>query len=79
VRSDLKGLGLGWGLMQLMIEWARAEGLRRTEGQVLRENTTMLNVCRRLGFAIRTDPHDPDIKIVKLALTQSSDVSPLTA
>jgi acetyltransferase len=75
VRSDLKGLGLGWGLMQLMIEWARAEGLRRIEGQVLRENTTMLNVCRRLGFAIRTDPHDPDIKIVKLALTQSSDVS----
>ena len=79
VRSDLKGFGLGWGLMELMIEWARAEGLRRIEGQVLRENTTMLNVCRRLGFAIRTDPHDPDIKIVKLALTQSSDFSPLTA
>jgi acetyltransferase len=79
VRSDLKGLGLGWGLMQLMIEWARAEGLRRIEGQVLRENTTMLNVCRRLGFAIRTDPHDPDIKVVKLALTQSSVFSPLPA
>ncbi len=79
VRSDLKGLGLGWGLMQLMIEWARAEGLHLIEGQVLRENTTMLDICRRLGFAIRTDPGDPDIKVVKLALKQSSDLSPLTA
>jgi acetyltransferase len=59
VRSDMKGLGLGWGLMLLMIEWARAEGLRLIEGQVLRGNTIMLDMCRRLGFAIRTDPDIP--------------------
>ena len=28
VRSDLKGHGLGWQLMQLIIEYARAEGIR---------------------------------------------------
>src|SRR3712207_9402297 len=61
MRSDLKGLGLGWELMRLMIEWARAEGLRVVEGQVLRENTVMLDMCRRLGFTIRSDPGDPDI------------------
>ena len=38
VRSDLKGHGLGWPLMQLMIEYARSEGIRTINGQVLREN-----------------------------------------
>ena len=38
VRSDLKGRGLGWLLMQLIIEYARAEGMRTIEGQVLQEN-----------------------------------------
>jgi acetyltransferase len=66
MRSDLKGLGLGWELMRLMIEWARAEGLKVVEGQVLRENTVMLDMCRRLGFAIRGDPDDRDIQIVTL-------------
>jgi acetyltransferase len=66
VRSDLKGLGIGWELMRLMIEWAAAEGLRTIEGQVLRENTVMLEMCRGLGFDIRSDPDDPDIKVVTL-------------
>jgi len=34
VRSDLKGKGLGWLLMQLIIEYARAEGIRSIHGQV---------------------------------------------
>ena len=42
VRSDLKGRGLGWLLMQTIIEYARSEGIKRIEGQVLRENTTMM-------------------------------------
>jgi len=36
VRSDLKGEGLGWALMQIMIDYARWQGLARIEGQVLR-------------------------------------------
>jgi acetyltransferase len=36
------------------------------EGQVLRENSTMLDMCRSLGFEIRSDPNDLDIKVVKL-------------
>jgi acetyltransferase len=34
------------------------------EGQVLRENTTMLALCRKLGFALRTDPSDPEVLLV---------------
>ncbi len=66
LRSDLKGQGLGWELMRLMIEWARAEGLRVIAGEVLRENMAMLEVCRRLGFDIRPEPDDPEIQIVSL-------------
>jgi acetyltransferase len=68
VRSDLKGRGLGWLLMQLIIEYARAEGLKRIEGQVLAENRTMLGMCRDLGFAIAADPEDPETCRVTLAL-----------
>jgi acetyltransferase len=68
VRSDLKGRGLGYLLMQTIIEYARAEALAVIEGQVLRENTTMLAMCRELGFSIAPDPHDADTCLVKLVL-----------
>jgi acetyltransferase len=41
IRSDMKGRGLGYLLMQLIIEYARAEGLKIIEGQVLSENSVM--------------------------------------
>jgi len=68
VRSDFKGRGLGYLLMQLIIEYTRAEGLKLIEGQVLSENTAMLTMCRELGFTIATDPHDPGTCLVTLAL-----------
>jgi acetyltransferase len=68
VRSDQKGHGLGWHLMQLLIEYARAEGIRAIEGQVLSENTTMLAMCRQLGFDVKPDASDPAICVVKLAV-----------
>ncbi|WP_046865786.1 bifunctional acetate--CoA ligase family protein/GNAT family N-acetyltransferase [Microvirga massiliensis] len=70
LRSDLKGIGLGWELMRLMIEWARAEGLQEVEGQVLRENKTMLEMCKNLGFQCSADPDDPDIRVVTLSLAE---------
>jgi len=69
VRSALKGHGLGWLLMQRMIEYARALGLARVHGQVLAENTTMLRMCAELGFHIEDDPSSSGIKIVTLELT----------
>ncbi len=68
VRSDLKGHGLGWQLMQLLIEYARAEGIRAIGGQVLCENTTMLAMCRQLGFEVAPDATDTSICFVKLAV-----------
>ena len=69
LRSDLKGRGLGWKLMELIIEYARTEGMRRIEGQVLGENRVMLRMCRELGFAISPDPDGADIQRVVLTLS----------
>jgi acetyltransferase len=68
VRSDVKGRGLGYLLMQMIIEYARAEGLKTIEGQVLSENTRMLEMCRELGFSVSPDPHDADTCVVKLVI-----------
>jgi acetyltransferase len=68
LRSDLKGRGLGWALMQLMIEYARSEGLKTISGDVLQENTVMLEMCRKLGFAIKADPVEHGLCDVKLRL-----------
>jgi acetyltransferase len=68
LRSDLKGRGLGWALMQLIIEYAKAEGLKRISGQVLQENSTMLKMCRELGFAVKSDVAEPALCEVMLEL-----------
>ena len=68
LRSALKGRGLGWSLMQLIIEYAKSEGLKRISGQILQENAVMLKMCRELGFEIKTDPEDRGLRDVMLTL-----------
>jgi len=50
VRSRLKGHGLGWLLMQHVIDYAKEKGLRRVYGDVLAENASMLQMSAELGF-----------------------------
>jgi acetyltransferase len=54
--------------MKIINEYARWLVYKSIEGQVLRENTTMLRMCRELGFAITPDPDDRDVAVVKLTL-----------
>jgi acetyltransferase len=68
LRSDLKGRGLGWALMQLIIEYAKSEGLKTISGDVLHENAVMLEMCRDLGFEVKSDPVEHGICNVKLML-----------
>ena len=69
LRSDLKGKGLGWDLMQLIIEYAKSKGLRRITGQILQENSVMLKMCREFGFKLKTDPGDRGVCDVTLTLS----------
>lgn len=68
IRSDLKTHGLGWQLMQMIIAYGRSKGLRCIEGQVLQANTLMLDMCRELGFEIKSNRNEPSICDVRLSL-----------
>jgi acetyltransferase len=68
VRSDQKGHGLGWQLMQLIIAYARAQAIRSVHGQVLQENAAMLDMCRNLGFQVKPDSQERSIVVVTLSL-----------
>lgn len=69
LRSDQKGRGLGRAMMRLMIDYARGEGVKRIEGQVLADNGPMLALCEQLGFAMRDETDEPGVKHVTLDLS----------
>lgn len=68
VEREMTGLGLGVFLMRRIIEYAKSRGIAEIHGDVLRENTTMLKLCRALGFIQSNNPDDPSIVKVVLKL-----------
>jgi acetyltransferase len=72
VRSDLKGLGLGWVLMRHLIGYARSEGLKSLYGTVLKENATMIKMCKELGFEVHPDPEDQLVYAVILGIDSAA-------
>jgi acetyltransferase len=69
VRSDLKGHGLGWALMERIIAVARDRRIGEIFGDVMQDNAAMLEVCKALGFRVRTHPDDRGLVRVTLALS----------
>jgi acetyltransferase len=70
VRSDWKGRGVGYLLMERLIGIARRRGIGELVGEVLRENKSMLQMCRELGFMIAPQPADPAIMLVRKKLAE---------
>ena len=68
VRHDMAGMGLGILLMRRIIDYAKSRGIREIVGDVLRENRTMLKLCKVLGFTTERDPDDLEIVKVRLRL-----------
>ncbi|MBV9247816.1 MAG: bifunctional acetate--CoA ligase family protein/GNAT family N-acetyltransferase [Acetobacteraceae bacterium] len=68
VQPDVKGKGLASHLMHRLIAWARQRGLREIVGQVLAENTPMLDFCRHLGFSLHRLAEEPDVIEARLVL-----------
>jgi acetyltransferase len=50
VSEDVTGRGFGPLLMRRLIEYARERGIFEIFGHVLRENRSMLAICRLHGF-----------------------------
>ncbi len=52
IRDDFQGMGLGTALLGALIEQARQAGLRAITAEILAENRSMLEICRRFGFEL---------------------------
>ncbi len=61
--------GVGYALMQRLMDAARNNGVARFEGTVLRGNPTMLRFSAALGFTMSDDPADAEQVIVSLPLS----------
>lgn len=62
VRTDCQGRGLGRLLLDKLERYARAQGLQRITGLVLRENAGMLDLARHVGFEIdAAKPSEPGV------------------
>jgi acetyltransferase len=64
VNDAWQGRGLGYHLLERLIEIARQRGIRRLTGAVLRENTPMLQLTRELGFTVRPTDEDTVVETV---------------
>ena len=56
--------GLGHRLMEALMGCARQQGYRRIHGEVMAENTQMLELMRHLGFTVRSCAEDRALKCV---------------
>ena len=76
VRSDLKGKGLGGLLMRTLIATLQDQGVQRLEAAVLKENTGMIGLMRKLGFLIQAQADDPLVFDAHLSLAISPPSGP---
>lgn len=63
VRSDLKGHGLGRVLMEKLIAYCRARGTREIVGEALPQNTRVIKLVRKLGFAVKPNPVEDSVHL----------------
>jgi acetyltransferase len=70
VDRSLAGQGLGALLMRQIIAYARQRGIQEVVGDVLKDNALMLRLAQALGFALESDPDDPDLLHVRLPLAR---------
>jgi acetyltransferase len=61
IQPDVKGRGLATHLMRRLLEWARQHGVRDVVGEILAENTPMLDLARHLGFTLHYSPGDAQV------------------
>lgn len=61
VRSDVKGMGLGYLLMERIIAYAEVCGIGRIYGHVLKNNPAMLTMSHELGFTAGEEPESEDL------------------
>ena len=64
VADAWQGLGVGAELLRRLLVIAAEKRIRSVWGLIQRENTTMIDLARSLGFDITGDPQDPQVEAV---------------
>jgi len=70
VSDSWKGLGLASALMRLLIEHAKAQGLEKLRGDVLRNNKPMQGLMKSLGFYFKHSTDEPEVLLYEYPLQQ---------
>ena len=65
VGDPWQGKGLGAQLLSLLVSIAVKRGIKKLEGRVLAENTTMLALCHKTGFTVNRIPDSNEYEVEK--------------
>ena len=76
VSHFVSGQGLGKTLMRRLVEWAQAHGIRRIWGEVMDDNTAMIELAQSLGFQRKPSRESPNLLHVTLDLEPSRKSRP---
>ena len=68
VRSDLKGMGLGWSLLEHTLAYAKAVDIQLVESFEAADNDEALKLEREMGFAVRPAADDFGLRIAERVL-----------
>ena len=71
VRSDLKGHGLGWTLLDHVLAYARARGIKVVHSLESADHVAALQLEHDMGFTARICPDDTSLRIVERRIDAS--------
>lgn len=72
IADEYQRQGLGTQMLQSVLDVGRAEGVKTVTATIMSENAGMQQVCRKLGFALRTDPDDAQIVNARIDLAKAA-------
>ena len=64
VRSDLKGQGVGWAMLQHACDYAKARGFKQLHTVELSDNRLAISLEQEMGFTGRPCPDDMNLTIL---------------
>jgi len=68
VRSDLKGMGLGWSMLQHTLAYAKAVGVKVVESIEAADNDDALRLENEMGFTVRAAADDFSLRVAERVL-----------
>ncbi len=71
-RSDMKGKGISWTLLEHLLRYAKAEGIGTIEAIESADHDAALRMEREMGFEVSIDPDDPGIRVLRRSLAARS-------